>query len=591
MKRACSRSGTLLTALLLITLFAVFAGCSGAKQTPAEPSSDAESATTRSGHRPAGDRDLALDHFIQGSVYDLKGDYAKAILEYQDALRYHEDPAIFHALAKDYLLLEKTALAAQMAERAIKEDPGNTAYRETLADVYVSSFEVEKAIAQYERILQIDSNSVNGWYNLARLYQSKKPLRSLDLYRSIIDRFGPQWDVYLQIAEIYSNLGQYDKSAEAMQEMLIIDPGNTQLKMTLADSYSRAGDYDKALRLYDELLELTPQDVGLQSAVAGVYIKQQNYTEAAKHYGFILDQDSVSVESKLRIGEMYFREIAGDSARARADTALVQISIPIFQRIAKLHPKEWRAFWFLGAIGTMIKDDSMAVVSFRKVTELDNQNANAWLSLSQVYFRQNKFEQMAEALEQAVKVLPDDFQINLLLGVAYNRLGRNEDAVHVLETAVTLNPKNIDALSTLALTYDTMKRFQDSDRIYEQAIKLDPKNHLILNNYGYSLADRGIELERALKMAEEAVRQQPENSSYLDTLGWVYFRLGDYQKARQYVSDAVKAGDASAVIQEHLGDIYSKLNQPDKALEYWQKAYEIDSSNQALKEKIDRGQL
>ncbi|MFQ5797617.1 MAG: tetratricopeptide repeat protein, partial [Bacteroidota bacterium] len=168
---------------------------------------------------------------------------------------------------------------------------------------------------------------------------------------------------------------------------------------------------------------------------------------------------------------------------------------------------------------------------------------------------------------------------------------REEDAARVLENSVELNPQDIQALSTLALTYDNLKRYADSDRIYEQALKLDPNNHLILNNYGYSLADRGIQLERALKMAKEAVRQQPENSSYLDTLGWVYFKLGEYEKARRYITEAIEAGDTSAVIHEHLGDVYWKLNKPDKALEYWQKAYELDSSNQALKEKIERGRL
>lgn len=582
---------------MIAGVFIVMAGCSGAMQTSSPPPADASESAHGSETKDS-NREQALEHFIQGSMYDIKGEYAKAILEYQDALSYHEDPAIYHALAKDYLHLGKHALAARMAEKSVEAVPENTSYRETLADVYVAAFEVDKAVAQYETIVQLDSNSVKAWYNLARLYQSNKPLKALELYRSITDRFGGNWDVYLQIAEIYSNLGDEDKAAEAYKEMLSIDPANRRLKMILAVTYSRSGNYDEALRLYDELLELNPLDIAIHSAIAGIYIKRKEYGEAANHYDSILDQDSVAVESKIRIGEMFYDEIRNaresnsnqieeDSSLGVNDSVLVKHAESIFERIAKSHPSDWHAYWYLGALGSMTGDDSLAVLNLRRVIDLASWNKSGWILLSSIYFQNGNFEELADLLESALQVLPEDFDINLNLGVTYSRLRRDEDAVRVLETAVQLDSEHVPALGALALSYDNLKRHEDSDRIYEQALKIDPINHLILNNYAYSLADRGIQLDRALKMAKEAVRQQPKNSSYLDTLGWVYFRLKEYEKAHRYIEEAIEAGDASAVIHEHLGDIYSKLNRQDLALEYWQKAYELDSTNEALRDKIN----
>ena len=154
-----------------------------------------------------------------------------------------------------------------------------------------------------------------------------------------------------------------------------------------------------------------------------------------------------------------------------------------------------------------------------------------------------------------------------------------------------MNDKNVDALSALALVYDELKRHADSDSIYEKALRLDPHNHLALNNYGYSLAERGLQLERALRMAKEAIDQQPQNQSYLDTYGWVYYRLGQYEQAERYVRKAIELGSKSPVLHEHLGDIYFKLSQKDKAMQYWEKALDLDSTNQSLKEKIQRGSL
>jgi tetratricopeptide (TPR) repeat protein len=139
--------------------------------------------------------------------------------------------------------------------------------------------------------------------------------------------------------------------------------------------------------------------------------------------------------------------------------------------------------------------------------------------------------------------------------------------------------------------YDDLKRYEDSDSIYEKAIKLYPANHLLLNNYAYSLSVRTVQLDRALKMAQEAVRQQPKNPSYLDTIGWVYFQLGNYAEAKKYILQAIDAGEASTVVLEHLGDVYSKLGEKENSLEFWKRALEKDPKNKSLENKIEQGTL
>jgi tetratricopeptide (TPR) repeat protein len=136
-----------------------------------------------------------------------------------------------------------------------------------------------------------------------------------------------------------------------------------------------------------------------------------------------------------------------------------------------------------------------------------------------------------------------------------------------------------------------MKEYEQSDSLYEQALKLDPNSDLILNNYGYSLSERGLQLERALEMATRAVKADSTNPSYLDTIGWVYYKLGNYVEAERYVRKAIDQGEASAVVHEHLGDVYFKLGEKEKAVEWWKKALERAPDNQGLKEKIERGSL
>lgn len=530
------------------------------------------------------DRERALRHYIEGLTYEQRGEYAKAILEYQDALRYDNDPAIYFAISKNYSILGKHALAAQMGQQAVTLDPANRIYHENLAEIYLNAFEIDKAIAAYESVVKLDSSYIEGWYNLARLYQMRKPLKAIALYREMLDRFGALWDVYAQLLSLYSSMGKFDEAAGVVHDMLQIDPGNYELRRTLASLYLQSGKKDEALGVYLELLERDPHDLEVRAAIAHVYLLQQQYERAAAQLESVLRSDSLSVETQLRFGQYFGSFLQKDSIAA-------PYAFAIFEKIRDNYPNDWRPYWFLGIIAGIMHKDSAAMANLERVTQLEPSNPDGWTYYASLFLDRADYQRAVDILQQALVHVPDEARIHFLLGISYHRLKRNEDAVRVLERAVELNPRDVNTLSALALVYDELKRYEDSDRIYEEALKIDSTNHLILNNYGYSLAERGVQLERALEMAKEAVRQQPENSSYLDTIGWVYFKLGNYEEAERFILKAIEHGESSPVVLEHMGDVYAKVGKKDKALEYWQKALDRDESNQSLRAKILRGSL
>ncbi len=563
-----------------LTILLVLPGCWMGSQTDPAETRSRSAAAPRAGSEEGERR--ALQHFVDGSTFEMKGEHAKAILEYQDALRYDQDPAIYFAISRCYSQLSKHSLAIEAGREAVRLSPEELTYRRNLADVSAAAFDFDAAAEQFEEIVKRDSSQVDAWYNLARIYQMRKPLRALEVYERIVVRFGPEWEVLLQIAEINNKMGKMDRAAWALRQMTQLDPSNKELKKTLAQTYVRASQFDSALAVYSDLREIHPDDLAIQAEIAGVYLARGDYTRAAREFDTVLVRDSVAVDVKVHIGEMYFAQMSRDST-------LAPVTRSIFQRIASAHPDDWRSFWFLGAIGSITRDDSLTVNSFKRVTELASWNPDAWVYLSSVFLGKNNFTEVVRILESAVKVLPDDFRVNFFLGISYSRLNRNTEAVRVLERARELNPKDVDAVAQLALVYDTMKRFDDSDGLYEEALRLDPANHLVLNNYAYSLAERGFRLERALEMSRKAVEAEPENASYLDTIGWIYFRLGRYHEAESYVKQAISKGEANAVVYEHLGDIYLSLDQKDLAIEHWNMALKLDENNTALRDKIARG--
>jgi tetratricopeptide (TPR) repeat protein len=567
----------LLTALVAGVLIVGMVGCSGSKQSsePSETDLDKQS--------------VALDHFIQGSLLDQKGEYAKAILEYQDALTYTKDPAVYHSIAKDYSIIGKHELAIKNGREAVRLDPDNRTYHETLAEIYLHAANIgvanlDSAISQYQEVVRIDSSYQDGWMNLVRFQQLRDPQRALATYQQIIDRFGPDEGVYLQMAHIYSDLKEFDKATDAMKSMHELDPNNAEIKKSLGDLYLQQDSVDAALKIFNDLVAADPENVELRAALAHTYLVKQDYQHATEQFEAVMHRDSVSADEQIGFGRVFLSFIQKDSA-------VVPYAEKLFQQIQQAHPDDWRPYWFLGAIDNITKDDSSALLHFQKVTQLAKWNPDGWIGVASVYYDRERFDDAIETLNEAKQYVPDEFRVYFLLGVAYQRKHENIDAASSLEKALQLNDKSVDAMSALAMTYDDMKRTDESDSLYERALRLDPQNHLILNNYSYSLAERGLQLDRALQMAKEAVNQQPDNQSYLDTYGWVYYKLGNYEEAAKWIQKAIDLGSTSAVVNEHLGDIYFKMSDKGRAMLYWQKALQLDSSNQSLREKIERGRM
>lgn len=551
-------------------------GCSSGKET-------ADQSVVRSQPNEK-DRAAAMQLFIDGSLKESKGQFAEAVLDYQEALRYDQDPAIYFALAKNYAQLRRFSLAAETANEAVSRDSSKIDYRELLAQIYINSGQFEKAANEYRTILRIDPQNIPATYTLAQLLERVKPLEALELYNSLVARQGPTWEVLLQIAQLNSVLQRYDKAAETFEQMSKIDPGNLVLKQNLSEVYLRLKNYDKALGVLNDVLEKNPENIMLRATLADVYLQQNDWPSAKKQLNTVLQADSLDPDTHLRIGVAFY-------AQTIKDTLVIPEAIDVFKKYEKNYPNDSRPYVYLGVLHRGIKKDSIAEQYFTKATQSANWNGDAWWQLGWMYFDKQDFKETISVMNKAKQYISDDFRIFMLLGIAYSRSGLNQDSRVALERAHELKPDDLNVLSSLGLTYDALKMHTESDSTYERALRIDPHFPLVLNNYAYSLSERGLELERATAMSKESLEKDSTNSSYLDTYGWILFQRGKYEDALVYIKKAVDLGDASSVVLEHLGDVYAKLNRMDEAKKYWTKAFEKDQNNVSLKEKIARGTL
>lgn len=596
--------------LLIFTL--ILAGCSGTEVTRTNETENYSviDSTTR--------KQKALDHFVNGSIAESNSDFTNAIIEYKKALNYDTSSGICYSLAKSYFVVNKLRDALKYSKLSVQLDSTNTEYNLLLANIYIQAREDDSAAVILERIIANDSTNVNVYYKLARLYENTRPLEAIKIYDKIIDIIGLDWNVLLHVAELYEKLGYKEKAAESVQGLLMLDPSNIELQKLAIDFYARNEYYDEALAMLDEIIETMPDDLEAREKRAQIFILQNNWEEASKEFKYIVEKPDVPLEAKINIGATYF-------AKSFSDSSALPIAKEFFETINE-DTTYWQVKLYLAAIALNEGNDSLAIDNFKYVTENASWHLQAWITLGGLYFDNQKYEDAEVIMLEAIERFPNSSVINLILGLslaqqnktleskeylkkaielnpsdvnamsAYgftlSQLQENDEAIKYLNQALKLDPNNINVLGQLGLIYNNMDMMTESDSLYELALQLDPQNALINNNYAYSLSERDMQLDRALLMIEIAMTADSSNSSYLDTYGWIFYKLGEYDKAYFYINKAIEVdGEDNAVLLEHLGDVLYMQGKKDEAIIYWERALELDSTNEILINKVSTGAI
>jgi tetratricopeptide (TPR) repeat protein len=170
---------------------------------------------------------------------------------------------------------------------------------------------------------------------------------------------------------------------------------------------------------------------------------------------------------------------------------------------------------------------------------------------------------------------PDDLDVHQRLAEMYVRLKRFKEADEQLDKAETLATKPDEKLYMLYLRgeyFERQKMYDQAEAEFRKALTIDPHNPGVLNYLGYMLADQGEKLPEALKMIQEAVDLEPQNYAYLDSLGWVYFKSGQYPQAEENLRKAIERMSTDPALHDHLGEVYEKTGNLKMAVAQWERS-------------------
>ena len=471
-------------------------------------------------------------------------DFPQAIDVLKDAIKANPNNAEpYQQLAFIYLkYLKKTDQAIDYANRAIALNPGDAEGYQRLVEIEVAAGQEKKALEVLDRAAKVHSNDPAFWMRLGKLYMAI-------LFKSDVQ---PKPDELKRTNEIFK------KAAEHAGD----DPA---VLKDIADYYAASQQLKEAIPLYLRVLELQPDDANAREKLAT---------------GFILTNQ-----------------------RGKA--------VEMLEQIIKEHPEKYQPYDLLAQV---LDDEARSLQRANRIDEAKAKFAEVAANYEQSLLinpnHPSTYLHLAELLlgplkdaDRAVKLLtearrrfPGAPEIVYYLAIAQREAKQSQQAVATFEEA--LHEAQIDEDDDVinAKFYFNYGAAAEQAGLYEKAadllrksIALDPTNSAEAYNYiGYMWADHNMNLDEAEAMIKRALESEPNNASYLDSLGWAEFRKGKFDQALTDLLRAAKTVERDdPVVFEHIGDTYLKLNRVQEALDAWQKALALDPKNKTLADKIE----
>lgn len=183
-----------------------------------------------------------------------------------------------------------------------------------------------------------------------------------------------------------------------------------------------------------------------------------------------------------------------------------------------------------------------------------------------------------------------DVRATRALADMYRNLRRYDDAEAIYNEMIADQPNEWRLYFARGVARERLDRWPEAESDFRRALTISPEQPDVMNYLAYTWVDRGENFDVALPMLRRAVELRPSSGAIIDSLGWAYYRLGDYQQALLYLERAVELLPASAILNDHLGDVYWRIGRRIEARFQWQRALGLSPDDpSALQAKIENG--
>jgi tetratricopeptide (TPR) repeat protein len=497
------------------------------------------------------------NHLVLGRLYMVNKDLVKAEAEFKAAIDL--EPASEEAITTlAYLYNEEGDSKRAIATlNAVPEGTRTAKLYAMLGSIYEQQKDVKASLAAYKQAVTLDHDNLDALRGLAQsLMNDNQPEAALVQYLALEEADPQDPQAPVQASKIYQHMGKFDLALEQLRKAEPLAPDSLEIPYNEAIILTAQGNNDEAAEVLKKLITVTTKASG-------------NYTpQELGNRALFLD----------RLGNIY------------RDEGRPLLALETFHKLADLGGEQGaRGYQEIIETYREQKQWPDATKAAQEAVKKFPNNKNLKLTLATQLADEGKVEEGIQTAKSLLKNTPDDRETYIGLSQIYSRLKRWKDAEDTLVQADKISTRAEDKEYVLFLQgaiYERQKKYDLAEQKFRQVLQQDPNNTMTLNYLGYMMADRNVHLDEALELIKKALALDPQNGAYLDSLGWAYFRLGNYDQAEANLRKASDKTPNDATVQDHLAELYAKTGRLQLAATHWEHA--LDEWNKSVSADVDQ---
>jgi tetratricopeptide (TPR) repeat protein len=554
--------------LISLSLISLFLSCTTLKNSPKdEPPKNLNTVFENS-------KEFKVNNlFLKASHASLRGNFSVSVPAWEEILSLGEkDPFIAKKYAVDLIRsgqLEKAKKILEDFYNDSKTPDPNVGL--VLAGFYLSNGQKEKARKIYQDI-GLKMEGPEACILLAKTYADEKNYTKAE---SILINCKKELRNNPQILAFRAGLfliqKKTDSAVKLLEQILKSDKDYEDAAISLGSIYENRKNTKKAIEIYKEFLKHDPDSYSVLAALVRIYSGSENDADALSYLEQLSSMDTSNINLKVKLGVLYNKLGRYEDAKG------------IFKEILEIVPDSEKIQYYLATIYLQNREIELALNYFLKIPETGTLFKDAQIQSANILNSQaiNEKGEVDNEASQKFKSFVDsrsskypelELEMKIILASFYENSKNYPEAIKVIRSLEGRKGFGEDHDYYLASLLEKNKNIEEAQIILEKIIAKNPNNASALNFLGYTYLDQGVKFEEAYSLFQRAIKIRPEDGYIRDSLGWYYFKTGDYNKALKEVKKAWEKEKTDVTISLHLALIYQKLNNFSMAEKYFAEA-------------------
>ena len=569
---------------LLASVALAMAGCAVkpvAPTTPATPS-DQDAAAAKPQATPSTTQtDIPPEVMFQLLVADIatqRGQLGVAVANYLAAARTSRDPRIAERAARVAMFAKALKPSLEAATLWVELAPDNTDARRMLGALLLAFGRAPEAEAQFNAYLELSADRPNGGFQqvASQLAREQNRVAAMTVMESLLATRQDDPNAWLAHAWLAMRQGKLDTALASVDKAESLKPGWRQAVVLRARIMGLQGHRQEAVDYLAEQLEGDlADDPDVRMTYARLLTETGQLEPAWKEFSALAKDYPNNVEVQYAAGVLSLQLNKLEAAKKHLEAVL------------SLGQRMLEANFYLGRVYELQGDKEQAIAHYMAVRH-GEYYINAYARAANLMAEMGRLEQ-ARKLLHGMRLRNDDDRQRLYLIEAelLRQAGRDQEAFDFLSEKLEEMPDDTALRYARALIAERLDKLELAEQDLRAIIEREPSNAQALNALGYTLADRTDRFAEALDYIQRALAVEPEDAAIIDSMGWVQYRMGNLEKARDYLRkalDLVKDPEIAA----HLGEVLWQMGDKQSAIEIWEEYAKQFPDHEALRKVMKR---